>query len=161
VKIDVAVEVKGLDEIEKRLQALPEKLRRKAIRQALTDGANIIVEQAKAICHKAPEPTHPNAGHLADAINSRITVGERGASARVGIDYKKVKHGHLVEFGTKAHGTGKPRIVYIPGTGFRRVSGKHPGSTKHPFMRPAFDTKGDEAVNRITTDLAKAVEKEA
>jgi HK97 gp10 family phage protein len=150
---EMEIKITGLDEIEKRLQQLPEKLRRKAIRQALKDGTEIVRAEAAM---KAPR-RRPGRGwmgfverddgpHLRDNITSKVSVTNKGATGRVGVDYKKVKHGHLVEFGTKPHRIGKLH---------------HPGARKQPFMRPAFDGKGDEAVNTIITQLAQAVEREA
>lgn len=149
------IQIKGLDEISKRLEALPEKLRRKELKSALTEGAELVRSAAAAKAHRNPKgPTHPKAGHLADAIIMKVVIGRTedragvegvDAYARVGVDYKKVKHGHLVEFGTKPHRVGKRQ---------------HPGSRKQPFMRPAFDEKGDEALNTMLTKLAKAVEVE-
>jgi HK97 gp10 family phage protein len=147
------IQIRGLDEIEKRLQALPEKLRRKSIRKALKDGTEIVRAEAAL---RAPR-RRPGIGwmgfverddepHLKDNITSKVSVTAKGASGRVGIDYKKVRHGHLVEFGTKPHMIGKLH---------------HPGARKQPFMRPAFDYKGDESVDVMTTQLAKAVEEEA
>lgn len=144
-KLDI--QIKGLDEIEKRLQQLPEKLRRKSIGRALKDGTQLIVDEAriKAQKYDASPVTHPKAGHLSDAIASKVNIFSDKAIARVGVDYTKVKHGHLVEFGTHPHKIGKR---------------KHPGAKKQPFMRPAFDAKGDDSLDSIITDLAKAVEKE-
>lgn len=139
-------EIRGLDEIERRLQALPEKLRRKHLRTILRDGSELIRAEAEQKCPRAPTPSTPSAGHLADAIVKKVTVTNRYASARVGIDYSKVKHGHLVEFGTKPHKVGKRQ---------------HPGARRQPFMRPAFDYKGNEALNLMINNLKTAVEKEA
>lgn len=148
------VDIKGLAEIERRLRELPEKVRRKHVRKSLKDATEIVRSDAQ---RRAPREdmtmdmwdyiygvdTGP---HLKDNITSKVTVGANGASGKVGIDYKKVHHGHLVEFGTKPHRIGKF---------------SHPGAKKHPFMRPAFDARGDEAVEVITTQLRDAVEKEA
>lgn len=165
------VEIKGLDEIEKRLQALPEKIRRKYIRTALKEGSDLILEEARSKVKRSQVMRHPKAGHLADAIVSRISVGMNSASARVGVDYKKVSTGHLVEFGTKPHQVGlkvksgprkgQRRIIRFSDGTFRfAISEQHPGARKQPFMRPAYDAKGDEALNIMLTMLAQAVEKE-
>ena len=151
----ITIEFKGLDEVEMRLQALPEKVRRKTLRQALTQATEMIRAEAERRCpHR--KPVRPGSGweafvdrdliHLHEAITSRVSVGKMSAFGRVGIDYKKVRHGHLVEFGTKPHMIGKL---------------KHPGSDKQPFMRPAFDAKGDEAVRILVDALFQAVMTEA
>lgn len=150
---DIAtVNIKGLAEIERRLKALPEKLRRRAIRKALKDGSELIREDAE---RRAPRRMlqhgweafvgDDDTESLKNNITSRVSVTQKRASARVGIDYSKIRYGHLVEFGH--------RIV---------INGKDTGrmSKKRPFMRPAYDSQGDNAVNVIVEQLAKAVEDE-
>lgn len=148
----IEISIKGLDEIEKRLQALPEKLRRKHLRTALKDPLEMVRQQAVAQCPQRK----PGRGwqafvsegdeHLRDNITSKISVGKTSAWGRVGVDYTKVRHGHLVEFGTKPHKIGKMQ---------------HPGARAHPFMRPAFDKTGSKVLDDILDYLAKAVEREA
>ncbi|RPH38363.1 hypothetical protein EHM92_00330 [bacterium] len=165
------ITIKGLDEIAKRLQALPEKLRRKSIRKALNDGTELVRAEAARLAPSGGTGAVMMAGHiigfdggpkLKDNIVTKVSVGNTegragmsdiDAYARVGIDYKKVKHGHLVEFGAKPH---KIKIK-ING---KTITVQHPGAKKQPFMRPAFDNKGSDAVNTMTTQLAKAVEEE-
>lgn len=137
--VDKVVEIKGLDEIDRRLKALPEKLRRRAIRQALKDGTELVRAEAEKRVKRSKY-----APHLYDNIASKISVTAKQAHGIVGIS-NKVAHGHLLEFGTKPHMVGEV---------------KHPGGEKHPFMRPAYDSHGDAAVEQITSDLAKAVELE-
>lgn len=162
------ISIRGLDEIERRLQQLPEKLRRKAIRKALKDGSEILRAEAERnvskIVRKRPikndfllflrgPDIRGNRPRLKDAVVSTIKVGAGDASARVGLDYKKVHHGHLVEFGTNEH------WIKIKLRG-KTIRLHHPGSLAQPFMRPAFDSKGKEAVDTMITQLAQAVEKE-
>lgn len=135
------IEIKGLDEIERRLQALPEKIRRKHIRRVLTDSATIVRDEAKLRARRAPIPTRPELGHLADHIELKVWVTLYRANATVGVDWQTHSYGHLIEFGHKVKG--------------QRMS------KKHPFMRPAFDNKAEEALNKMVTDLRDAVEKEA
>jgi len=160
--------IRGLDEIERRLKLLPEKLRRKSIRKALKDGSEIVRAEAERsvskIVRKRPikddfllflrgPDIRGKHGRLRDNVVSTVKVGAGDASARVGLDYKKVHHGHLVEFGTKPH------WIKIKLRG-RTIRLHHPGSAAQPFMRPAFDNKGNESVDTMITQLAQAVEKE-
>jgi HK97 gp10 family phage protein len=155
----LSISITGLDEIEKRLQALPEKIRRRYVRKALQDGTEIIRAEAQL---RVPR-RKPNSGWesfvqrgetLRDAVATKISVRQGDALGRVGLDYKKVHYGHLVEFGTRPH---KIRIKTRSGK-YRTI--QHPGARKQPFMRPAFDNKGDESVEVMITELAAAVEKE-
>jgi HK97 gp10 family phage protein len=153
------INVRGLAEIEKRLQALPEKLRRKHINQAMQEGMDLVRDEAQ----RHIPSRKPNSGWeafvyrgqtLRNSVATTVSVKQKSATGRVGLDIKKVHHGHLVEFGTKPH---KIRIKTKAGR-YRTI--KHPGARKQPFMRPAFDNKGDQAVEIMTTRLARAVEKE-
>lgn len=144
-----SVQVRGLDEIERRLQQLPEKLRRRSIKTVLQEGLEIIANEAR---QRAPrrishgwEAFVDRGTRLAEAIVTKLSVGAMKATGKVGIDYKKVSHGHLLEFGTKPHKIGKIQ---------------HPGNRPRPFMRPALDNKGEDSINHMTSQLAKAVEKE-
>ncbi len=73
----------------------------------------------------------------------RKTSGQ--VDVRIGPDYKKVKHGHLVEFGTAPHKVGKRN---------------HPGAAPSPFMRPAYETKGDEAHEILAEGLLQKIKEE-
>jgi HK97 gp10 family phage protein len=161
----ISMKMSGLNEIELRLNELPQKVKTKHLRAALAAGAEVIrAEAARLAPHR--KPARPGTGwqafvtdsriRLRDAIVSKATVGPKsGAIAIVGIDYKKVHHGHLLEFGTRAHDIpvrtrgGKIRIIHMKDT------------KKQPFMRPAFDNKGDLATQIIVNRLMAAVELEA
>lgn len=154
------VKIEGLAEIEKRLQALPENVRKKHVRKALQDGSELVrvdvQRRVAAISARRIKDDFlfflraPDMKHLKDYVVSKVKVGVRGAYAIVGLNYKEVRHGHLVEFGTKPH---KIKIG--------KITINHPGAKKQPFMRPAFDAQGDKSVDVITTQLRDAVEKEA
>lgn len=174
---ETTVQIRGLDEIARRISELPEKLRRKHYRKALKDGSEIVRSEAERsvsrIVRKRPikddfllflrgPDIRGKGGRLRDNVITKVSVGNKedragmkdiDAYARVGLNYKKVHHGHLVEFGTKPH------WIKIKLRG-RTIRLHHPGSAAQPFMRPAFDNKGNEAVDTMITQLAEAVEKE-
>lgn len=148
------ISINGLQEIEKRLQALPEKLRKRRLRSALEDGTEILRAEAARLAPKLKPQTSEwvffmraskRLYHLKDCIISGFSITPRNASAKVGIDYSKVRWGHVVEFGSKPHKVGKFQ---------------HPGAKKQPFMRPAIDNKGEESINVMVEQLTEAVEEE-
>ncbi len=143
------IQIRGLDEIERRLQQLPEKLRRRHLKDILREGLTLVYDEAKIRAprrlSKGWEAFVERGTRLADAIAITISVTAKKATGKVGIDTKKARHGHLLEFGTKPHKIGKIQ---------------HPGSRPRPFMRPAMDAKGDDSLNTMASKLAKAVEKE-
>lgn len=136
-----SIEIKGLNEINRKLQALPEKIRRKYVRKTLGDAADIVRDEARRKAKRAPVPTRPDLGHMADHIESKVWVGERRANSAVGVDWATHSYGHLLEFGHKLPGGGETK--------------------KQPFMRPAFDAKASVALDKMLTELRDAVEKEA
>lgn len=58
------------------------------------------------------------------------------------------------EFGTSAHGPKRARLMIWEGGAARRVS----GIAARPFLRPAADSQGDAATDRVGQDFRSAVE---
>jgi HK97 gp10 family phage protein len=57
---------------------------------------------------------------------------------------------HLLEFGTDPH----PNEGQFPGT-------QHPGTSPQPFLTPAFEEHGAEAIKRFGEKIGPAMEKQA
>jgi HK97 gp10 family phage protein len=134
------IEIKGLEEIERKLQGLEERVRRKYARKALVDAANIVRDEARLRVRKAPVPTRAKYGHISEHIETKAWIKAYRANSTVGVDWQTSSYGHLLEFGHRTK-TGETR--------------------KFPFMRPAFDAKAEEALELLITTLRNAVEKEA
>jgi len=67
-------------------------------------------------------------------------------------------YAHMVEYGTQPHHMGKGAITTV----FKRskkkvnaVGAMHPGAKPQPFLRPALDTKGAEAIRTIEQIVRK------
>lgn len=130
------VHVKGLDELMKVLDTLPEKLERNVMRGALRAGAVVLRDQARN------NLVMTDTGQLAKGLKVSTNIKNGVIYAYV---KAKGKHGHLanwVEFGVAAHGVKK-------GASRKRGTGQdgklHPGFTKKPFMRPALDSQAAAA----------------
>lgn len=157
-----AVQLHGLDEVDRKLKMLPERVRRKHLKNILKDAAEDFQDEAirrvpkrKIVSGWMAFIEDPGGGgpSLKDHIVYKVTVGKEKAVAIVGIDYSKVHHGHLVEFGAKPH------WISIPKTkGKRRWH--HKGAPKQPFMRPAFDSRASSVLSNVSAKLIKAVESE-
>lgn len=126
-------EIKGLGELIKNLNSLPDKLEKKVIRAAVRKGANIIRDKARQNVQK-------DTGNLQKSI---ITSGVKvtGKIAfRVSLKQRKTKnskdpyYGRFVEFGTS----------------------KTPA---HPFMRPALDESESEVLEIVVNDIKSNLEK--
>jgi HK97 gp10 family phage protein len=145
-----------LKELERNLQRLPEKIRKKHVKAILSEAAELVrAEAARRVPTRKrttgwlksleDDPRWPDNHRLKNNITKKVSVTSRRARAWVGIDYTKVGHGHLVEFGHK---------LIIRGQSRGRVK-------PHPFMRPAIDAKSAEVLSIITDGLRRAVEREA
>lgn len=150
------VSVKGLDQLDKALRELPEKLQRNVARAGLRAGAKVIADEARRL-------VPVKSGKLRDTIRvtSRIRNGEPTASVKAGNPKKGVFYAHMIERGTAKH-----HIVAAPGKTLRLPNGtrvraiSHPGATKKPFMRPAADTQAQAAVSAFGAYMRRRIEKE-
>jgi HK97 gp10 family phage protein len=171
---DKTIAVSGLSELDKKLEALPGKIQRRALRKALLAGADIIRDEARATVRR-------KSGKLAAAIESSASLSIASADDReflnaagvsasdaaiaiVSVRGGPARRAHLTEFGAAPHEERpkKKKVLADPATGeiFGRVV-KHPGSKAYPFMRPAFDTHAEDALNAIVEVLRDEVEKAA
>lgn len=135
------VEVHGLRELrEALLRKIPTEMRGKVLQQALTAGAKVIADDAKA---RAPA----RSGVLKRAIwsfrnrqNSNGVYEERAIRPRSGKKFQKSKrdafYWRFVEFGTRF-------------------------MAAQPFMRPAFESRKEAALKAIMQRLAVAIDKAA
>lgn len=162
-------EVKGLRELQAALDQLPNKLQNNVMRGALRAGAKIIVAEAKRLAPVGP-PSGEGAriyggreGLLRDSIRAKspenegtkIVGGVTAGGKFAGTKKKSAGdafYAGFVEFGTAAH-----VIRAKPGSllalGVSKVN--HPGAKKHPFLRPAFDSKATAAVEAMREYIRK------
>ena len=125
------------NQLESILSQLPDKVEKKVANAAVSAGARVIKKEA---AKRAPyNESRGNWGiHLRDAIvvkRDKLRV----AHYTVGTQYRGEKaapHAHLLEFGT---------VKMSP----------------QPFLRPAFDTKGDQAKEKMFKSLATGIHREA
>ena len=155
--IETDVQITGLRELDDALAQFSDKVAKKALDNALSYAATPIVKEAKAKAALANEPhemVYGRAGNkvtvqpglLKSAIRKRRLkkreLSELGVDAGVAVYIGKgtkqklyPKYWHFVEFGTS-------KIAPVP------------------YLRPAFDTKANEAIERFKTKLRQNIEKE-
>lgn len=144
------VHVKGLAELGKRLQEVPEKLRRNVIRGALRAGAKVILVRAQ-------QNIRSRSGVLAKSLK----VGTRAKGTTVYANVKtKVFYGRFVEYGTAAHDISGRGGGWLHFGGQFRRSVEHLGSKPYPFMRPALDTQAQAALVAIAERMKARMTKE-
>lgn len=135
------IEMKGWREIQASFAQLGKAGRLKNVhRKALYAGGVVIRARAREFC-----PV--KSGRLRKAIVIKRHRGKPDLThVSVGIDYKKVRYGHLVEYGSPGRET---------------KAGKATGAMPpRPFMRPAFEATKDEVVSAIQKKTIEAVYEE-
>jgi HK97 gp10 family phage protein len=122
-------EIHGLEEIIRKLNALPDKLENKVVRAAIRQGANIIKEKAKSYVP--------------------IDTGDLKKSIKVtGTRYQKGK----ISFVIRPSGNKKKGVSVFYARFIENGTSK---MHAQPFMRPAFDESGDEVLNK-TIEVIKS-----
>jgi HK97 gp10 family phage protein len=147
------VDILGGKQLAKALSELPLKIERNIMRAALRAGAKVVADEAK---RNVPVDSAELKQSIRTSSNGKKGLVE--ANAVVG-SRKKGWYATFVEFGTAPHvikaGKNATRLS------FRTKDGKwisttqvnHTGAKAKPFMRPAFDTKGDEAVKAVADKI--------
>lgn len=163
------VEVIGLDEVQRDLRALQEKMTKKYLVKYIRPGANIISKEVKA---QSPVRT----GTLRQSITLRVGKGkDTDPYAKISTYFKKnyVARGKkvypfyvkFVHDGTVTH-TGKrkhrkPRLYSRSEERAwlrQRMAEGRVRIKSNPFIHRAFDAKADEAAKVILDNITKATE---
>lgn len=150
--------VKNLERLLRRMQAIgPES--RSAIRQALAEGADQIVNTAKSLAPVSANGSHGwEPGMLRESIVSTFggpapkystfrngITGDPDLQVTISAGNTDVRYAHLVEFGTKPRKNGGK----FKGT-------DHPGTAAQPFFYPAYRLGKKAVLSRINRAVRKA-----
>lgn len=140
----------GIEELSQVLDGLAgdKKLSNKVVRGILNKAAKPIIVDAQARVSKKDGDLQKSIGSIPGrgrGKGEQVYVGPRRGGRFKGYA------GHLVEYGTAPH-----LIKAKAAGGLLRLHGgvfaeevQHPGAVAKPFMRPAFDSKKDEAIDII------------
>ena len=147
----------GLEELGQVLDGLAgdKKLSNKVVRSILNKGAKPIIDDAKSRVPKGNGDLQKSIGTIpgrGQGKGEQVYVGPRRGGRYKGYA------GHLVEYGTAPHiirAKAAGGQLHLRGNVFVEEV-HHPGAAAHPFMRPAFDSKKDEAIG-IIKDECKAI----
>lgn len=163
--------VKGLDELQRRLDTLPATMERKIMRGALSAGARVIRNKARTYIRdrsgKLARSLRVSSVARGGKVTARVVAGGR---TRLG----EVLYAMWVEYGTQPHYISvresdkpvNPRLSARSGNivrasmrtinrGALRFGNTfadavhHPGSRPRPFMRPALDSSHGEAIKAV------------
>jgi len=171
--------VEGMDHLHKQLQTLPAKIEANVLRGAVRAGQKVIADKAKSLV-----PVSSGALRKSIRVTSSRQAMKRGVvRADVVAGNKAAWYARLIEFGTASFYTGSGKSVRKPytirakgsdgkdvGTGKKRralrVGGSfvsqvtHPGIKPRPFMRPASDLLGGQALEAFADYVRKRLPKE-
>lgn len=169
---DISVEVRGLRELERRLQTLPDRLQRKALTPAVLAGARVVAAEARK---NAPIRT----GATRRNVIAKRARDLRGYAARALVG---VRHGKARRSGEKAyarraedpwyffmyersgfHSTGRTRRIAARGRlKLQRLGVRSSGfkfTPPRPFIGPALKSAGGRAALAIRERLARELAK--
>ena len=131
------VYVKGLDQLQKFLDQLPAKVEQNVMRGALRAGANVVKPAAQAGINNV-------SGDLARSLRVSVRAKRGTVTAAVKTDLFYAK---FVEYGTRPHWiTSRDGKALSIGGLFFTNAVQHPGTSPHPFLRPALDAQAAAAV---------------
>lgn len=156
----VNIEVNGFDELKKKMRDLPKNIAIKCLRGALVGASGVIKREAIA---RAPNKT----GRLKKAIyvkrlSKTGTLSERYIlGVRRGRELQEkdldAYYWHFIEFGAKPHDIVSTKKNLASSSEVFGKKVRHPGTPEKPFLRPAFENKKTEALERARAVLAKKI----
>lgn len=135
----------GFKELAEAMQALPQRVATNALRRSVAAGARVIRDEAKM---RAPVDT----GEMRRDIKIKRERVAAGLSARYSV---------FVLSGKASRIAGKARNVDKNSFYWRFIEFGTAKMSAKPFMRPAFEAKKTEAVQKIADSLGEAIEHEA
>ena len=155
--IDVKVKMNA-EEIVMNLEKLEKKIQRKFVRKAMREGAKVLLNEARA---RVPVRTGNLQKSLGISVKTKKGNLEMHVSPRTVKEskaHKKVLVGHTKK--------GKPIYKYYTPTGKLVPDGYYGrfvelGTKKmsaRPFLRPAFEAKGEEAVKAFRNTLKRLLD---
>jgi len=148
------LEFKGIRELARNLESLPDKLQKSAEKAVLRAGAVPIRRVAKA---KAPVGTGPAKGLLKKSIGLSVKKVKGITSARVGPRSNPVSLGIKIARKTKGkRRKGEPYEAFKNPVYYSHlVEYGTAHSAAKPFIRPAVDQTQDEILSAMSTGLDK------
>jgi HK97 gp10 family phage protein len=148
--------IKGLSELSAALKELPLRIARNALRQSVARGAVVIRDEAKA---KAPVSSGPSApgDTLPGTLKRSIVIKhDRERSTPTSQTYVvAVRHGK--QYRNQGKKGNRSQDAYY----WRWVEFGTVKMSARPFMRPAFETQKEAAVQEIARVLAERIAQEA
>ena len=140
-------EIRGMEQLLRKLQKLPEDVARDVATAALMKVAEPVVDEAKA---RAPRRTGAGASHIEAASRRQGTFEfavSVGPSVKTQASRREGFYLRFVELGTGPRST--------------KAGASRGSMPRKPFLRPALDAKSREAVSIAGRELARGIERAA
>ena len=158
--------ITGLDVLQRKLETLGPRVARRCFREAMLFAVKAWVDEMRA---RAPKLDHVKLsenpryvrtpGYLAQHVGVKLSVNQDlQASAQVGPS-KSAYWGLFQELGRRARSAGDS-VASILGLGKKRKSGGASAMAARPWVRPSFEARADDVVNRFADGLTLIVSEE-
>ena len=160
----ITVEIKGLDELQRKLEELPLRVAKKGLRRALAVGAQVF---KYAMYTLAPRYSGGNSnipsGFLAEHFGVRVSLGRDPltGTAYIGpdgkMDYPDEGGGYrsrLIKKTGKLKKVGRVAVATVA----RLLEFGTSKMAKKPFMTQAFESKKADVISVVANALAEAIE---
>jgi HK97 gp10 family phage protein len=170
---DLDLNVTGIPQLQQNLQQFGQEIQDKGLNDMLVAGAKVIATEMKVQAPRAHDigPRKKNDKHIADSIVIKVEPKPIGSAAEVYVGpSKNVSYkARWQEFGVTAHAivAKLTRRMMKAGIAAKKVLAssdqvfgthvEHPGEQPRPFMRPALDASGKDAVEAMKQSLIKSI----
>ena len=147
------LKVTGFEGLEATLAELPNELAGKILIPATTAGARVILAEARRLAPVGKIGPVQEGEHMPGNLKRSLVARVRRRGVETGVTVsigptKRAWYAAIVEFGQSAHTiVVKGKKALADGGVFFGRKVNHPGSPPRPFLRPALDTRGQEAID--------------
>ena len=153
----ISVKIEGLKELQEAMNQLPLEIQKRPLRSAVSAGAKVIVDEAKRL---APQGETGNLRKALYRYRSRSQSSRGQETFLVGVRKGKKNYVDSAK-NRRLNRVGKKYTVEGEAFYWRFVEFGTSKMPARPFLRPAFESKKNQAVETIKNRLAVAIENTA
>jgi HK97 gp10 family phage protein len=153
----MTVNITGLKELQQALNQLPLEIQKRPLRSAVSAGAKVIVDEAKRL---APQGETGNLRKALYRYRSRSQSSRGQETFLVGVRKGKKNYVDSAK-NRRLNRVGKKYTVEGEAYYWRFIEFGTSKMPARPFLRPAFESKKNQAVETIKNRLAVAIENTA
>ena len=153
----ISVKIDGLKELQQALSQLPLEIQKNPLRSAVSAGAKVILDEA---IRRAPQGETGNLRKALYRYRSRSQSGRGQETFLVGVRKGKKNYVDSAK-NRRLNRVGKKYTVEGEAYYWRFIEFGTSKMPARPFLRPAFESKKNQAVETIKNRLAVAIENTA